>query len=144
MRKKIALVIIILSLLSLSFVFCADNRSFRTAIVSNESSHVLPYDSKIGQLCDVNQTIYHEFLLNALSHEYSIDWIQTYLQEDVRSALVSMYDSFFASNLPFDSVLMSTLYENADNSIGINVRTNSTCISFIIKDEKIIAMKVLD
>ncbi len=129
----------------LLFVLCVPtfSSSVRSYLPSNVKVANLPVDSVIGKLAEPDSSETHELLQRALKSEYSFEWTETYLREDVRQSLVSLFGPWFSENLPAAEVLLSVSHSNSDGSVGLNARVGSSCMSFIIDGGFIVSMKLL-
>ncbi len=140
MKKNLVLAMLMM-LLCVS-AFCAES-SVRTGLPSLASSPQLPLDSMIGQVTSPDASDEHALLYRALSQEFSFEWTETYIREDVRAAIVDLFGPWLSSVLPASDLLMSVSHKNADGSIGLNVRVGESCMSFVLLDGLIVSMKEL-
>lgn len=99
----------------------------------NLQSQILPIDSKIGSIVQANATVYHAFLYSVLSCEYSFEWIDKYVSDTSQKVISEIYGTYLAENLPFKEFLMSSMFENANKSISINVRNGEDVFCFVIE-----------
>lgn len=144
-KRSAALALSILLTVSGHMVFASDSApSVRTVLPESATVRMLPVDGKIGQIADWNSSREHLLLDQALGQPYSVQWVETYVEESMRSALVRMFGSWLSSHLPAKDAILSVAHGNPDGSVGINVRVKDSCMSFIILDAKIIAMRLLD
>ncbi len=141
-KKTVVLAMIILSLSAPAF--CADATSVRIGLPAASKTSLLPVDSVIGQVVQPDSSDVHVLLHKALTAEYGFEWTETYLREDVRPSLVSLFGSWFAENLPAKEMLMSASHANSDGSVGLNVRVGSSCMSFILEGGQIVSMRALN
>lgn len=114
----------------------ATQTSINVALPSNFNlqSQILPIDSKIGSIVQANATVYHAFLYSALSCEYSFEWIDKYISGTSQKVISEIYGTYLAENLPFKEFLMSSMFENANKSISINVRNGEDVFCFVIEN----------
>lgn len=144
-KRILAFASVLLMALSGFCVFASDSvESIRTVLPESAVSRVLPVDPVIGQVVDFTESPEHEILYQALKSEYSVLWVETYIEENMRSILVRLFDFWFSENLSAKTVLLSTAHRNADGSVGINARCGKSCMSFVLKDAKIIAMRTFE
>ena len=129
----------------LSLVLCASvlGSSVRSFLPSNTRVPSLPVDSVIGQVAEPDSTSAHELLWRALASEYSFEWTETCLRDDVRQSLVSLFGPWLSEHLPSAEVLLSVSHANSDGSIGIDARVGDSCMSFIVDGVRIVSMKLL-
>jgi len=131
--KKAVFFLILLSL-SVFPLFCAsDLDSF---LISKHSGNVLPVDKSLGQTADPQSTDAHKALSEALKHEYSFEWLETYLVPAFRKTAASIWSGKLSSILPAKQFVMSLGKSNADSSVSISVRIvdSGTVIHFALKD----------
>lgn len=100
----------------------------------NLQSQILPMDAKIGSIVQANATVYHTFLYSALSCEYSFEWIDKYISTSSQKVISEIYGTYLAENLPFKEFLMSSMFENANKSISINVHNGEDVFCFVIEN----------
>ena len=139
--KRIILLFMILIAAAMP-LYCAGEKPVRTYLPAMASQRgMLPVDNVIGPVAEPDCDDAHAALYSALTEGYSFEWTQTYIAEPVRAALVKLFDSWFSTHLPCSGILMSVSHENADGSIGINVRTDGSCVAFVMSDGMIVSMK---
>jgi len=98
----------------------------------NPQSQLLPIHSKIGSIVQVNASVYHSFLYTALSSEYSYEWMESFVSDSSKKVISEIYGTYLAQNLPFSGFLISNMFENADQSISINVCNGEDFFCFVI------------
>ncbi len=135
--------IIVLALLFILLCAPAFSSSVREYLPSNVKVSTLPVDSVIGQLADPDSSEAHELLGRALASEYSFEWTETYIREDVRQSLVSLFGSWLSEHLQAGQILLSISHTNSDGSVGLNARVGDSCMSFIIDGGFIVSMKLI-
>lgn len=141
--KRFFTIFLLLVLLSFS-CFCDDlsnseaQNSIKVALPAkyNLQNRLLPQDAKIGNIVQANSSIYHAFLYTALSCEYSYEWTQKYISETSQKVISEIYGTYLSENLPFKNFLMSSMFENANQSISINVRNGEDVFCFVIGNDK--------
>lgn len=140
MKKTTAIIFLIL--FSLTLPLFAEESDIHSFLASRHTENILPTDSKLGQLSDVSE---HEgllFLSDSLSHEFSFEWAETYLEENTRQAILDNMTNTLSEILPQSEMLFSKPYTNGDSSVSISVRflNDSRILNFVVLNEKIIAI----
>ena len=139
--KKICAAII---LISVALCLCAaDKPAVRTALPSKASAGILPVDRVIGQTCPSSETQTHQVLSGMLAEQYSFEWTESHIAQEVRQPLVRLFGNWLSEHLGSSDVLMSVANENSDGSCGINVRLGGGCMAFVLKDGLIVSMREL-
>lgn len=64
----------------------------------------LPVDNVIGQMVQPKEGSVEELTLNALTQSFSLDWIETYVPEDLRNAFTKNFSKDLAKILPLKGV----------------------------------------
>ncbi len=145
MEGKRTAVTLLLAVLVILPLCAATQSSVRTSLPANATwTGVLPVDSSIGQTAEPDSDEAHSVLYAALREEYSFDWTETHIAEDVRAALVRLFDKWLSTHLPCTDILMSVSRSNADGSTSITVRTGDSCMSFVLSDGLIVSMREAD
>ncbi|MBO4409911.1 MAG: hypothetical protein J5775_04075 [Spirochaetales bacterium] len=134
-----------LSFVMVLMVFCGGLACAQTTVrtffpATRTGSSVLPVDSVIGQTADSSSSQFHLLVAKALRSEYSYEWTQKYIREDVRAALIRLFGDWLSANLPAKGFLLSVLHTNADGSVGINIRVGETCLAVVVADGQIVSM----
>lgn len=133
-----------LFLMFLLFTFCAfaDDSSYRVFFPSLASDPVYPIESTIGQIAAANQTEEHKLLSKALSEPFSFEWCETYLAENTRKNITTLYSALLSDLLPSNEVLFSRANNNADNSVTISVKfpNSDDVLTFVVLENRIIGM----
>ncbi len=138
MKKYIAIALLFVVLCVPAF-----SASVRSYLPSKTRVASLPLDSVIGQVAERDSSTSHELVYKALSEEYSFQWAETYLREDVRQSLISLFGSWLSEHLPAEDVLLSVSHGNSDGSVGLNARVGGSCMSFIVEGDLIVSMKLI-
>ncbi len=139
---KIKKALIVLSLLFIpSFAFCSNVRIFLPSQGLSKES-VLPIDLDMGQTVQTDDTVFHSFLAEAISLEFSYEWLETYVHPNSRASIAEVFSSFLSENLPAKNFVMSALSYNGDGSVSISVRFGSEIVSFVVDGSFIVALSI--
>ena len=138
MKKKVFL-LVLLSFALLSGLFALTRAEY---LASKHVSDILPVDSMVGQTADSDSSENHAALAEALSEEFSFEWLETYLAPGFRDTAAKLWSGKLSSVLPATQFVMSKGKTNADSSISISVRLagTDTVIHFAVRDGLIEAM----
>ncbi|MCF0262684.1 MAG: hypothetical protein HUK23_07215 [Sphaerochaetaceae bacterium] len=136
---KKAFCILLISVLCVSVSFCQSVKI--TLPLSGAGVAIYPYDNVIGQTCDKDSSPSHMLISQALSQSYSFEWTEKFLGEQNRKNLVDLFGQWLSENLPCNDYLISVSHENADGSVGLNIRVGQDCFALIVDNSFIIAMK---
>ena len=137
--KKISAV---LFLLIACFCVFAEESSPRVYFPSLVNDHLLPESASIGQIDE--RTKEHAFMKEMLGKEFTYEWIVEYIPEGMRKAIIQLFGSWLAENLPMSELVMSVASENADSSVSINVKGKNGGMCFCVLAHQIIAMGNLE
>ena len=137
--KKAVFVLILASLVLVSLFSESSRDAFLSSKHKNDS---LPVDSVLGQTADSETSEAHKVLAQAMSEEYSFEWLETYLAPSFRETAARIWSERLSSILPAEGFVMSTARNNADESVSISVRLlgNNTVIHFAVRDGLVEAM----
>lgn len=133
--KKISAV---LFFLIICFCLFAEETSPRVYFPSLVNDHLLPESASIGQVDERSKE--HAFMKEMLGKEFTYEWVVEYIPEDRRKAVIQLFGSWLAENLPMSEIVMSVGFENADSSVSINVKGKTGGMCFCVLDHQIIAM----
>lgn len=132
---------VILVLLFVSGLCAAE---IRVDLPKNRSGNIfLPVDSVLGQLSDADSDQAVSVLTSALREEYSFGWTEAHISEQYRASLVRLFGDWFSENLPASAALFSVPVQNADGTVGVNVRIGDSCMAFLLNDNQIVSMRLL-
>ena len=139
--RKISVVLV---MICVALCACAaEKQTVRTALPAKASAVLLPVDRTIGQTCSSSETEGHRVLYDMLKEQYSFEWTESHIAQDVRVALVRLFGDWLSDHLGASDILMSVASDNSDGSCGINVRVADSCMAFVLKDNMIISMREL-
>jgi len=104
-----------------------------TCTVSLCYASSFPTDKDLGLLASSSSTPYHEFLYDALSDSFSLDWCETYLSEESRGQITAMYSSILSKCLGTPFVMSENKASQSDRyCIVVRFLNNDTLMSFYI------------
>ena len=89
--------------------------------VSRHRENILPVSAHIGQCAEADQTEEHVFLYKALTSEFGLSWFETYVTENIRSALASSWSTELSALIPASSLVFSRAKPNGDGTQSISV-----------------------
>ncbi|MCF0237190.1 MAG: hypothetical protein HUK24_01215 [Sphaerochaetaceae bacterium] len=117
---------------------------------NKDLSPIYPSDSVLGLLCSPYSSTEHTFLFEALKKDYDYQWVEMYIAQDVKKALVFEYDKVFSKFLPVNNVYFSKSLSNGNGTYSIGARLfndkgESIVLSFVVSEQphKIISINTV-
>ena len=88
---------------------------------SVHSVNVFPVNEHIGKCADPEQNPASAVIKAALSAEYNLEWLETYVNNEFRSPAATLWSELLSDLLPVSEYVFSVPFTNSDGSVSVSV-----------------------